>query len=334
MSNKFIFDINFKNCTSHSDIISKFNLLYDIEKESEILLNIDFDEFRDFIYPDYALIILSYLKFFKDKFSSFGGKITNLRKSDPTYNYLERMNFFYILGNDFIRYKVKAGNSKSFLAFSKYDDESSNEIIKTIVEIIAQKVENIEKNVLVSLSYCLGEILDNINNYTVCKTGWVVCQYFKQTNKIRLMICDKGQGILNSLRINNINKKEFVEGEALEFCIEDKITSGKGQGHGLFATATFVEDNKGNLTIHSNEYKLNFHKFTNKSVVKTSFWHGTIVFLDINTNVNVDYHKFTSTKFDEGVDVFDERYPNALKILESKGVPNQVLNGLIKNELW
>src|SRR5690554_5402045 len=199
MFTKMTYSIDFANCRSHSDIIEKFNFLYDIDVKSEIFLDIDFSFFKNFIFPDYAVIILAYLKFFKNRFEKFEGIIKNLKKSDPTFNYLERMNFFYILGNDFVRYKVKAPKNKNYLAFCKYDEKSSEEIIKSIVEIIAQQVKFIEKNVLISLSYCLGEILDNINNYTESKTGWVVCQYFKQTNKIRLMICDKGQGVLNSL---------------------------------------------------------------------------------------------------------------------------------------
>lgn len=334
MSPKVTYNIEFSDCKTHSDIINKFNFLYDVNEENEIYLDIDFSFFKDFIFPDYGLIILAYLKDFKGKFLKFGGTIKNLKKSDPTYNYLERMNFFYILGNDFVRYKVKAAKNKNYLAFCKYDDESSEEIIKSIVEIIAQQVEFIEKNVLISLSYCLGEILDNINNYTEAKTGWVVCQYFKQTNKIRLMICDKGQGIIKSLKINNLTQENFVDGQALEFCIQNKITSGIGQGHGLFATATFIEENKGNLTIHSDEYKLNFHKFSNKILERASLWKGTIVFLDINTNQDVDYHKFTSREFDEGQDVFDERYPNINAILENKNLPLEVVNNITKNKLW
>ena len=158
------YSIDFANCRSHSDIIEKFNFLYDIDVKSEIFLDIDFSFFKNFIFPDYAVIILAYLKFFKNRFEKFEGIIKNLKKSDPTFNYLERMNFFYILGNDFVRYKVKAPKNKNYLAFCKYDEKSSEEIIKSIVEIIAQQVKFIEKNVLISLSYCLGEILDNINS--------------------------------------------------------------------------------------------------------------------------------------------------------------------------
>ena len=75
------------------------------------------------------------------------------------------------------------------------------------------------------------------------------------------------------------------------------MTSGKGKGHGLYATSKFIELNHGWLTILSGSHKLDV---TNglRDVSKISNWQGTCVYLRINTNMDVDYKEFTGKHYD------------------------------------
>jgi len=87
------------------------------------------------------------------------------------------------------------------------------------------------------------------------------------------------------------------------------VTNGKGQGHGLFATSTFVKLNKGFLSICSGNKKLNIteNKLTVKSIKR---WNGTYIYLRINTNVDVDYTEFTSKHYDYKKDLFESMFEN------------------------
>lgn len=114
-------------------------------------------------------------------------------------------------------------------------------------------------------------------------------QYFPNMNAIRLIVCDFGIGINEALKA----KYNFSENEAIQKCIEKGVTNGKGQGHGLYATSEFIKLNKGWLSIFSGNKKLDLNE-DDLWVKKTPFWQGTCVYLRINTNLDVDYTKFTS----------------------------------------
>lgn len=160
------------------------------------------------------------------------------------------------------------------------------------------------------LSFCLGEILGNICIHSETPNGgWAVCQHFPNQRKILLTICDTGIGIHKALTISPLYS-EWSEEEAISQCINEKVTNGKGKGYGLFATSNFARTNQGNLTIYSGNH---FLKVTNSntSVHRMNFWQGTIVNLEINTNIAVDVNSVTPNYSDYRTDYL-ERYEDAI----------------------
>jgi anti-sigma regulatory factor (Ser/Thr protein kinase) len=285
---------------SHNKTISICNYLveqYKAEPNTELI--IDFSD-CDFIYPDYAILLLCAIKYIEH----LGIKVKGTVKLDTNkeiITYLAKMNFFENLNIE-LPISIPKINPHSSVQIQKYTSENQLEVLNSILKVLREK-SSLNDDVYASLDYCFNEILDNVLNHTDEKVGWVVAQYFENINSIRLIVCDFGLGIHKSLN----QKHSFTEEEAISKCIESGVTNGKGQGHGLFATASFVKLNKGWLSLFSGKKKLNVSE--KGTVVKDiEGWQGTCVYIRINTNVEVDYKEFTSPFYDYKKQVFENLF--------------------------
>jgi anti-sigma regulatory factor (Ser/Thr protein kinase) len=224
-----------------------------------------------------------------------------LGKNNKIVSYLAKMNFFEHL-NIILPISVPKINPNNSVQIQKYTSENQLQVLNSILKVLREK-SALNDNVYASLDYCFNEILDNVLNHTDEKVGWVVAQYFENINSIRLIVCDFGMGIQQSLN----QKHNFTEDEAIAKCIESGVTNGKGQGHGLYATASFVKLNKGWLSLFSGKRKLNVSE--KGTIVKNiEGWQGTCVYVRINTNVSVDYTEFTSPFYDYKKQVFENLF--------------------------
>jgi len=285
---------------SHNNMITACNLLVNqYKKESDTVLIIDFSG-CDFIYPDYAILLLCTIKYLEH----LGHKVTGtiiLSKSRRIEKYLAQMNFFANLNVE-LPMDIPKINKNSAVEIQKYTSENQLEVLESILKVLRTN-GSINDNVYTGLDYCFNEILDNVLNHTEEKVGWVVAQYFGNLNSIRLIVCDFGLGIHKSLN----TKHAFSEDEAISKCIESGVTNGKGQGHGLYATATFSRLNKGWLSLFSGNKKLNVNE-KETSIEKIDHWQGTCVYIRINTNVEVDYTEFTSKNYDYKKQLFENLF--------------------------
>lgn len=69
--------------------------------------------------------------------------------------------------------------------------------------------------------YCLAEIMDNVLIHSSLDHGWVCAQFYPTRREIRLMICDSGVGVLETLRNGESEEyREVNEAEALNLCIQ------------------------------------------------------------------------------------------------------------------
>lgn len=285
---------------SHNQTISVCNdLVNQYKSEPDTKLIIDFSD-CDFIYPDYAILLLCSIKYIEN----LGVKVTGtlkLGRNNKIVIYLAKMNFFENL-NVILPISIPKFNPNNSVQIQKYTSENQLEVLNSILKVLRQK-SALDNDVYASLDYCFNEILDNVLNHTDEKVGWVVAQYFENINSIRLIVCDFGMGIHTSLN----QKHNFTEDEAIAKCIESGITNGKGQGHGLYATASFVRLNKGWLSLFSGSKKLNVSE--KETVVKDiAKWQGTCVYIRINTNIAVDYTEFTGHFYDYKEQVFENLF--------------------------
>jgi len=281
-----MFELKINNTdNSHEIILSKCNLLIEFYLKNptkEIIFDI---RNLTFIYPDYALLLLCSFKYLEQNGIIVKGKM----KYTDSYciKYLARMGFFRNLNID-IPSEVENITKSSFVEIQKYDELNQVEICNSLLRVIKSN-SVINDNVFTSLDYCFNEILDNVLLHSEIKHGWVVMQYFPNMNAIRLIVCDFGIGVNEALK----SKYNFTEEESIKKCIESGITNGKGQGHGLYATSEFVKLNRGWLSIITGNKKLDLNE-DELRVRDVAFWQGTCIYLRINTNIDVDYTKFTS----------------------------------------
>lgn len=296
---EFFLNINHLS-QSHENVLEECQkLVCQFQEYPDTTLIIDFSD-CDFLYPDYALILLCAIKFIESQGIEVHGKI-KLDKNKSIYAFLLKMDFFKNLNIELPKIDNPYADN-SFIEIQKYTSENQIEVLHKIILMLREK-SNMDDDVFTGLDYCLNEILDNILNHSKEKSGWVVAQYFGKLNQIRLMVVDHGIGIQKALN----EKHNFSEEEAIQKCIISGVTNGRGQGHGLYATSLFAKENKGWLSIISGNYKLDVSE--NETFInKIKYWQGTCVYLRINTNIEVDYKLFTSDKFDQKQQLFEDLF--------------------------
>ncbi len=287
-------------CNSHEDILRICNKITEFLKEDdENIIYIDF-EHCNFIYPDYALLILCSIKCLKSVGINVDQRV-NYISSSKSVEYLKRMNFFKNLDVN-LPYQYQRKNTFRLVEIQKYNNDNQIEVLNSIMRVLRNNA-NIDDDVFASLDYCLNEILDNVLNHSGIEEGWVVAQYFEGMNAIRLIVGDHGMGIHESLK----GVYNYDEDQAITKCIEEGVTNGKGQGHGLYATSNFVRLNQGWLSMISGNRKLDVSK-KNTKLTDIPFWQGTCVYLRINTNIPVDYKEFTSSNYDYKKQLFEDMF--------------------------
>ena len=191
-----------------------------------------------------------------------------------------------------------------------FDAQTLNTVYKDIIGAMTSHFE-IEVSVLQALSYCLYEIMDNIHIHSGKPLGTAMTCYDRNQKTLSILIADDGMGIKASLSENE-KYKDICEAEALRMCLEDKITDGKGLGFGLYTTSRLIDRIGKELILHSGTHKL-VRKDGNESVVENGLWQGTLIYMVIGTNEEIDPNQVV----DHRTDVEDE-YNEAF--VETKGL--------------
>ena len=180
-----------------------------------------------------------------------------------------------------------------------FDAQTLNTVYKDIIGAMTSHFE-IEVSVLQALSYCLYEIMDNIHIHSGKPLGTAMTSYDSNQKTLSVLIADDGMGIKASLSENE-KYKDITEAEALRMCLEDKITDGKGLGFGLYTTSRLIDRIGKEFILHSGTHKL-VRKDGNESVVENGLWQGTLIYMVIGTNEEIDPNQVV----DHRTDVEDE----------------------------
>lgn len=183
-----------------------------------------------------------------------------------------------------------------------FDAQTLNAVYKDIIGAMTSHFE-IEVSVLQALSYCLYEIMDNIHIHSGKPLGTAMTSYDSNQKTLSILIADDGMGIKASLSENE-KYKDITEAEALRMCLEDKITDGKGMGFGLYTTSRLVERTGKEFILHSGTHKL-VRKDGNESVMENGLWQGTLIYMVIGTNEEIDPNQVvgTTTKIQSDADI-------------------------------
>ncbi len=274
------------------DLLSKLNRMYYITRFDTLHLKL---VINGRVNPEYLVIIVGIVNFLRVSGATINVTIENLSEN----NYPQRMNFHKALGvqccETFNRYDAQG----RFVEITNFDASNSVPIINNILKVIRDNWA-IDGSIYQCLNYCLFEMIDNIQNHADSPiNGYTVAQNFRYSNHLKFVILDAGKGIHESLIENPIYRNLTPE-QALECCIKEKVTNGKGMGYGLFHTSQFILANGGELYIHSGNHVL---EVINQSVnVRKSFyWRGTLIYVKINTNNSVSFNSVFGANIPETV---------------------------------
>lgn len=176
-----------------------------------------------------------------------------------------------------------------------FDSRNIYDVYERVVSTLTRYID-IETTVLQAMSYCFYEILDNVLTHSGKELGTVITHYNAEQHCLRFLIADDGVGIRQSLSENE-KYKHFTEAEALEECIKDSVTDGKGMGFGLYSSALLARNAGLRFEIHSGEHSLIFSNSEIK-VVPASLWQGTIVYMELQTNKEINPHDVVANRTD------------------------------------
>ncbi|WP_342644722.1 ATP-binding protein [Mucilaginibacter sp. CSA2-8R] len=292
-------DINLDKCRRHEEVVSQLSPLFSVLAGDSVKIKLTVTKFT---YPDFLVLVTAALRKLDEINVTPDGEI---EIDDKTSGYISRMNFFQNLNVKFEEQFQRQDNNGRFIEITNFDGESDYLMVDKVVQML-QRYTSIDQSVMYLISFCLGEVVGNIFFHAESKNGgWITAQYYAKHNKIRIVVCDTGCGVHHSLKTNQ-KYAAWTEAEALEKCIENKVTNGKGMGFGLYATANFAKLNKGELLIYSGDNCLT----SNRHGIKVSSgnkWQGTFVYLEINTDISVQPELVTDG-YTDFIDSFKERY--------------------------
>lgn len=282
------YTININRDISLIELLMQFNSIdnnYDMNEHNIIIVDFTYCQY---ISPSSLVVLTSYLK--NKKLTSLNLEI----EVKPNLNidtYITRVDFYNMLDID---------KTESFF---RHNEEGRFTTIKNITErnySIAEKIMEIlvthncvSDAIYYTMEWSFNELLDNIFEHALSGTGgFLIAQSY--SDRVEFCIVDNGIGIDNSLKGN---EKYSILGnlDCIIKATEKEVTVGTGQGNGLYITRRFIERNKGEMHIYSNDLKLSIVDGTMRAKTRKQRWNGTIIKIIVNKNVPIDIYDVFDT---------------------------------------
>lgn len=171
------------------------------------------------------------------------------------------------------------------VAIDVFDEKNIYAVYQRVIETLTKHV-NIETTLLQALNYCFYEILDNVLTHSGKELGTVITHYDPDRHTLSLLVADDGKGVRASLA-ENIKYASLSEPDALEMCVRDSVTDGKGMGFGLYSTSLLARDAGLRFDIRSGSHTFSLRD-GNRNISTSPEWQGTIVYLQLRTDKEID----------------------------------------------
>lgn len=216
-------------------------------------------------------------------------------KKEKCVGYLDYFNFpegntrFETLSSKYIPiYKFSASKNDAKTLLDK------SEIIDNLMKICVQKIGS-PKGAINALSLAVEEIIDNIEDHSEAKYGWINAQYYPTKGYLDMCILDRGITLLGNYQKNGISISN--DSEALKNALEGLSTKllEKLRGSGLRTFTSMIREAfKGEMIMISGSAIAYANKTNNPVVRRISVnWPGTIVAIRIPERLEpVDYAKY------------------------------------------
>lgn len=165
-----------------------------------------------------------------------------------------------------------------------FDEKNIQQVYRRLVEVLIHQPE-VESSLLQGMSYCFYEVMDNVLIHSGKTNGIVITNYSEEEHIIQILVADDGIGIQASLKQNQMYAN-ITESQALEFCIKDNVSDGKGMGFGLYSTSKLINTAGHKLIIRSGNHTLSANG--DLAVIESDPWKGTIVYFELRSNLDID----------------------------------------------
>lgn len=165
-----------------------------------------------------------------------------------------------------------------------FDEKNIQQVYRRLVEVLIHQPE-VETSLLQAMSYCFYEVMDNVLIHSGKTVGIVITNYSEDQHLIQILVADDGMGIQASLAQNS-EYSSITEPQALECCIKDRVSDGKGMGFGLYSTSRLINTAGHKLIIRSGNHTLSANG--DMQIAESEPWTGTIVYFELRSNMDID----------------------------------------------
>ncbi len=208
--------------------------------------------------------------------------------------------------------KYFGDRNASQVSIDVFDKDSIDAVYSRVIKVLRSYL-SIELGVLQALSYCFYEVLDNVLIHSDKHLGTVITANDEENHILRVLVADDGIGVHKSLTVNHLYKS-LSESDALHAVIKDKVTDGNGLGFGLYATYLLIKNTQSVFEVRSGNHHLLMND-DNIVVKECEFWQGTIVYMQLRTDVDIDPNavvEYRTDVEDEYDIVFNDNNPSEL----------------------
>jgi len=161
------------------------------------------------------------------------------------------------------------------------DSKEQHVLLNQIIDCILRTTTFLRREHLRALEWSINEITDNVLQHAKSDSGGLIQLALKPNAKeIEFVVCDSGIGIPESLRSGL--GQSWSDERALEEAVKEGISSGAGQGNGLFGSIRIAAESGGAFSINSGGAFLNMAHDKRTKIFSQRCWLGTSVDCNIN----------------------------------------------------
>ena len=267
-----------------NDLINIFNQYKNINNKNFVL---DFSELSSRAFPPTLVSIAGISDYYREK---YGFNIEFITKKNKYFTHTSTESPIPVSNNGITNIE---NIFDQVITFSSDKDVSF--ISNAITNYLKTNI-SCEEGVLIGLSWCMNEVMDNVLWHSEVSKGYFMSQIHKENKLISISIYDNGIGLLNSI---NASKQYFekTDVDAIRRVIEKGVTCNPeiGQGNGLWGLYQIVKDSHGYMTIKTGSTKIEFNFKDSKENVSLNN-----AYLDShNKGTRVDF----TLKFNQLIDV-------------------------------
>lgn len=223
--------------------------------------------------------------------------------------YLDRMGLYTLLStpSPFGEYRHKDPSGRFIPITFIRTAEDQSKFISDMVPLL-----HLNENDASTIKYIIGELVRNVLEHAYARDGAVVAaQYYKDTNRISLAICDTGIGLWKGLKIWHPRTDE----EAIRLALTPGISgttlreggTSENAGAGLFFIKSIAKTTRSNFAIYSGDAvyilkktrpdqktpTLKADPFADACVIRTGVarFDGTLVAVDISLDKTLEFRQ-------------------------------------------